>query len=259
METKELSREELKLIADTSLLIGRSMLESGAEIGIVEESLSRLVRTFGCEKLNLSVLPHTISMTLGSENEFRTKIIRIGPLSPNMQRLSELYRLTNNVSPEGSPTDVLQQVKNLLSHNQQFNGLQKIFFAALACAAFAALFQGTVAEIGSTFVAALLAASLKTLLDFKEFNPLLTITAASLSATVCVGVFLSLGLLEESTIALASSVLFLVPGVQLINSFEDILKGYYLSGLARGVHGILVAFAIVFGFAVGLKLLGSSV
>lgn len=259
MENKELNREELKLIADAALLIGRSMLESGAEIYIVEESLSVLVRAFGCEKLNLSVLSHTISMTLGSGNEFRTKIIRIGAISPNMQRLSELYRLSNNVWLWGSPVDVLKQTKHLLSQNQQFGGLQKSFFAALACAAFAALFQGTVVEIGSTFMAAFLAASLKTVLDSKEFNPLLTITAASLSATVCIGLLVSWGGLEENTVALASSVLFLVPGVPLINSFEDIIKGYYLSGLARGLHGILVAFAIVFGFVIGLKLVGSSV
>lgn len=259
MEKAELSREELKKIADTSLLVGKTMLESGAEICSVEETLSKLVQTFGCDKANLSVLPQTIAMTLVSGNEFRTKMVHIGTLKPDMQRLSELYKLTKNVCSECSPTDVLKQTKNLLSQNQQFSEYQKIFAAALACASFAALFNGTVAEFIAAFIATFLAASLKKTVDAKELNPLLSIMVASLLATVCVGVFSSLGLLEDTKIALASSVLFLVPGVQLINTFEDIIKGHYLSGLARGLHGLLISFAIVFGIALGLKLLGGNV
>ncbi len=259
MEKTELSREELKKIADASLLIGKMMLESGAEVSIVEESLSRLIRIFGCEKVNLSVLPQTISMTLVSRNEFRTKLLHVGTLSPNMQRLSELYRLSKNVCDGCSPTDTLQQTKHLLSQDPQYSGLQKIFAAALACASFSALFQGSVADFAAVFIATFIAASLKKWLDSKEFNSLFTITTASLSATFCVSLLLSLGLLEETKIALASSVLFLVPGVQLINMFEDIIKGHYLSGLARGFHGLLISFAIVFGVAVGLNFLGNNV
>ncbi len=259
MEKKELSIEELKQIADTSLLVGKTMLESGAEIYSVEETLSRLAQTFGCDKVNLSVLPQTIAMTLVSGNEFRTKMVHIGTLKPDMQRLSEIYKLTKNVCSACSPVDVLKQTKALISQNHQFSGYQKVFAAALACASFAALFKGTAAEFATAFIATFLAASLKKTLDAKEFNPLLSITLASLLATVCVGLFSSLGVLEDTNIALASSVLFLVPGVQLINTFEDIIKGHYLSGLARGLHGLLISFAIVFGIALGLKLLGSSV
>ena len=259
MEKMELSRDELKKIADTSLLIGKTMLESGAEVCIVDESLSRLVRIFGCDKVNLSVLPQTISMTLVSKNEFRTKIMHIGALSPNMQMLSELYTLSKNVCTGCGPADVLQHTNDLLSHNQQYTPLHKIFAAAVACAGFAALFHGSYKDIGAAFIATFLAASLKKLLDYKEFNPLFSITVASFLATICISLFLSGGLLEDSKIALASSVLFLVPGVQLINTFEDIIKGHYLSGLARGLHGLLISFAIVFGIAVGLKIFGSGV
>lgn len=255
----ELSRNELKKIADTSLLIGKSMLESGAEISIVESSLCNMVQSFGCEKVNLSVLPKTISMTLVSGNEFRTKMIHIESFSPDMQKLSELYRITKRVSSQSDPTDVLQETKKLLTHNQQFNASEKIFAAAFACAAFAALFQGSAIEVTAAFFAAFLAMSLKKILDGRGFNPLLTTTAASFLATVSVGAWISLGALEENKIALASSVLFLVPGVQLINTFEDIIKGHYLSGLARGLHGLMISFSIVFGIAVGLKLIGDSI
>lgn len=255
MDKVELSREELKKIADASLLAGKMMLESGAEVSIVEESVTHLAKTFGCEKVNLSVLPHTIFMTLVSGSEFRTKIMHIGPLSPNMQKLSQLYRIAKNTGQSDTPIEVLNQAESLISQKPQFNALQKIFAAAFACAAFAALFNAQAADFAAAFGAALLAAYIKNLLDKYEFNPFLSIFAAALIATVSAGIFALLGVIADARIVQASSVLFLVPGVQLINSFEDIIKGYYLNGLAKGLHGVLVSFGIVVGIAIGLKLL----
>ena len=53
-----------------------------------------------------------------------------------------------------------------------------------------------------------------------------------------------------------SSVLFLVPGVQLINSSQDLMKGYSANGVARGVIGILVSMAIAAGLYFALMLTG---
>lgn len=259
MDNVELSREELKNIADASLLVGETMLESGAEISIVEESVTHLVKTFGCEKLNLSVLPHTLFMTLVSGSEFRTKIMHIGPLSPNMDKISRLYRIAKHTCSSCSPIEVLKQTQSLMKQKPPFGVMQKIFAAAFACAAFAVLFTGQAADSASAFIAALLAAYIKNILDKYEFNPFLSISSAALVATVSAGFFASLGVIADPKIAQASSVLFLVPGVQLINSFEDIIKGYYLNGLAKGLHGILVSFGIVVGIAIGLKLLASYV
>lgn len=257
MDKVELSREELKNIADASLLVGETMLRSGAEISIVEESVTHLVKTFGCEKLNLSVLPHTLFMTLVSGSEFRTKIMHIGPLSPNMDKLSQLYRIAKSARQSNTPIDVLNQTESLMKQKPQFNAMQKIFAAAFACAAFAALFKGDTADFTAAFIATLLAATIKKTLDEHEFNPFLSISSAALVATVSAGIFVSVGIIADAKIAQASSVLFLVPGVQLINSLEDIIKGYYLNGLAKGLHGVLVSFGIVVGIAIGLKLLAS--
>jgi uncharacterized membrane protein YjjP (DUF1212 family) len=256
VETKELSRDELKKIADTSLLIAKAMLESGAEICIVEESLSRLIKAFGCDRANLSVLPQTISMTLVSGVEFRTKITHIGPLSPNMERLSALHTLTKEICPGCTPEDLLRRSEALLSEPPTFKPLQKIAAASVACASFAALFHGSAEDAAAAFVATFGAALLKSTLDAKQFNPFFTITSASFVATLLIALSIFIGVLGDARIALASSVLFLVPGVQLINSFEDIIKGHYLSGIARGMHGMLVSFAIVFGISLGLKFWG---
>jgi uncharacterized membrane protein YjjP (DUF1212 family) len=87
-----------------------------------------------------------------------------------MQRLSELYRLSKNVCDECNPTDVLQQTKHLLSQSDQYSIFQKIFAAALACASFTVLFEGSVAEFGAAFIATFVATTLKKNVGYKEFQ-----------------------------------------------------------------------------------------
>ena len=45
-------------------------------------------------------------------------------------------------------------------------------------------------------------------------------------------------------IALATSVLFLVPGVQMLNSIMDLMHGHILMGISRGVHSIMMIVCI---------------
>ena len=57
-------------------------------------------------------------------------------------------------------------------------------------------------------------------------------------------------------IALASSVLYLIPGVPLINSIIDILGGHVLIGMSRAVNAAILIICIALGLSVTLLILG---
>jgi uncharacterized membrane protein YjjP (DUF1212 family) len=71
-----------------------------------------------------------------------------------------------------------------------------------------------------------------------------------------VGLLLHLG--ENPYLALAASVLLLVPGVQLINSAQDIFQGFFTTGISRAINGTFITLGIAVGvvFANGLLRLG---
>jgi uncharacterized membrane protein YjjP (DUF1212 family) len=56
--------------------------------------------------------------------------------------------------------------------------------------------------------------------------------------------------------ALAASVLLLVPGVPLINAFEELVRGYSLMAVSRGVQGLAISLAIALGMLVATSWLG---
>jgi len=61
---------------------------------------------------------------------------------------------------------------------------------------------------------------------------------------------------NQPQLTLISAVLLLVPGVPLINSVQDLMKGYPITGIARGVTGGVIAACIALGLLLAVSLLG---
>jgi uncharacterized membrane protein YjjP (DUF1212 family) len=49
--------------------------------------------------------------------------------------------------------------------------------------------------------------------------------------------------------AFSTCILFLIPGVPLINSVIDLMDGFIINGLDRGINAVMHAFAIASGLA----------
>ena len=57
---------------------------------------------------------------------------------------------------------------------------------------------------------------------------------------------------------LAASVLFLIPGIPLINAMLDIMDGHVLMGFSRAVQASILIVCIALGLALTMALLGVS-
>ena len=77
------------------------------------------------------------------------------------------------------------------------------------------------------------------------------------SLTAALGVFCNLVTTQD--IALGTSVLFLIPGVPLINSILDILEGHVLVGLSRTINATILIICIALGLSMTLLILGKDI
>ena len=84
---------------------------------------------------------------------------------------------------------------------------------------------------------------------------MISVTACSFIASLIGAAALYFKLGDTSSVALASSVLFLIPGVPLINSVIDILEGYTLMGISRMVGSFIIIICIALGLAATLYFL----
>ena len=90
----------------------------------------------------------------------------------------------------------------------------------------------------------------------RGYNLALSVGCASFVASGLSGLGILWNLGQFPEIAVATSVLFLIPGVPMINSVVDLMHGHTVVGHARGVQGAVISFAIAMGIVISSATLG---
>ena len=117
----------------------------------------------------------------------------------------------------------------------------------LAGASFCRLFGGSYIDMLIAFSATVAGLFIRQEAVKKAFNPYLAIFFAALSSSVIAGATVKLQLGTHPDFAFATSVLYLIPGIPLINSLSDLLDGNLMNGIVRGMNGLIIALSIAAG------------
>jgi uncharacterized membrane protein YjjP (DUF1212 family) len=233
---------ELAEIAEASLWIGKEMMESGADSATVEEAMLSFVCAYGFENAGVLVLPKSVLITLNSKDSFHTKMKHIDDVTPNFERLSLISEYTSR--PTAAEFDAFK--KSVIEKKPPFHALS--FFAVpIGCAAFGVLLGCDIYGALAVFLAAYLAFFVKSKVVKLGLSMMFVNLICAFLATLSAYIFSKAFGVHELAFAQAASTFFLIPGIQLINTFEDMLKGHYLNGAARGLRAMFLSFGIVFG------------
>lgn len=254
---RPLTHEELTDIIDLCLWAGQMLLQCGANSFRVEESVHRFGTGLGCDWLDVVVRTESLTITASSGGEFRTKTRRVVRMGVDMTRMMSINTLSRSVERgECSRQQVRAQLEEIDTAVSHYNRWFVIIMVGLACAAFSQLFGGDWPVFGITFLAAAVAMFVRQELAKQHFNPFIIVTICALVA----GLIASLAGLPNVTpvpeTALTASVLLLVPGVPLINSLHDFLRGYMSNGVTRGALGLIISFCIALGLIIAISITG---
>ncbi len=255
---RPLTHEELTDIIDLCLWAGQMLLQHGANSLRVEESTHRFGTGLGCDWLDIIVRTESLTMTASSGGEFRTKTRRVVRLGVNMWRITAINDLSRRI--EEGQIDRFQartELEQIDATPPEYSRWLVIIAVGLACAAFSRLFDGDWPVFGITFLAAAIAMYARQTLVRLRFNPFLVVIACACLAGLVASSATWLHLSPKPQVAMTASVLLLVPGVPLINSAHDFIRGYISNGVARGVMGLLVSLAIALGLLIAILLTGA--
>ena len=125
-----------------------------------------------------------------------------------------------------------------------------LILVGLANASFCRLFGGEWCAVGIVFTATLLGFYLKQRMQAKGFNHYVIFIASAFAASM----YASVAMIFDTTseIAIATSVLYLIPGVPLINGVIDIVEGHILIGCSRLINALLLIICIAIGLSATL-------
>jgi uncharacterized membrane protein YjjP (DUF1212 family) len=252
-----LSYEALGDIIDLALWSGQILLQHGASSERVEETVHRIGTGLGCNWMDIDVGLEALTITAISGEDFRTKIRRIVRSSVNFQIVAEVNDLGHKVS-EGRLNR--QQVRAMLIEIEgrppAYGSTLTTLAVMLALAGFSQLLGGDWVAFAATLVGGGVGMIVRQTLAHRYFNPYIIVVASAFAASLTAAAVDLWQLTTTPGVAMIAAVLFLVPGVPLINAAQDLMRGYTTNGIARGVEGLIISMAIAIGLFFALGLVG---
>lgn len=235
------------------LEIGSLLMSSGANSMRIRVTIQRIASAFGYEA-ELLITHRALMITMSNENEDQTfnKLKRTSPHGVNFKLVSGISSMSWKIRDQKWSLEMVQDEINRLKTVPHYPRIIILTFVSLAGISFCRLFGGSYIEMTVTFIATFVGLFIRQESVKKNFNPYLCIFFASLTSSIISGLSVKLGIGDNPEFAFATSVLYLIPGVPLINSFSDLIEGNIMNGIVRGTNGMIIAFAIALGLAVSL-------
>ena len=238
-------------ITHLCLVTGILLLQHGAESALVDSVSTRLGVALGTEVVEVAILGNALSVTTIHDGHVVTLIRRCVDRGINMHFVTETQRAVLAVEAKELDREAFRaRIKAIVPwHYPRWLVALAI---GLSCACFARLAGADLIACVVTFVASTVAMVTRQILAARHFNPHVTFFVSAFVATsvACQAVTSQLG--HTPKLAMASSVLLLVPGFPMINAVSDVVKGYFHTGVARAVMATMLGSATAGGILLAM-------
>ena len=234
-----------------ALNIGEEMLRSGAEISRVEDSIRRICKAYGAERVEVFVITTNIVVTVYSPVFGAvTQTRRIVSTRYDLHRLTRLNSLSRRIC-NSMPTfdEVERQLDDICSRTPDLSERAKIPVYALISLSFTLFFGGTALDAAASAMIGVFLKCMEHVSRFLELPPMVAAVFWSFCGGLLANTAVALGLGDSAGMISIGNIMLLIPGMQLTNSIRDIFSGDTLSALLGFCNAFLLAALIALGFA----------
>lgn len=246
--------------ADLILDIGTFLLASGAHCGRLNSNIGRLASAWG----------FTFDMNPTFKGLFVTVKDKVNPdnivtcykSSPvhdvHLAVLTDVSHLSWKVQEENMTIDQVERDFADIKAKPQYKALQVALAVGASCAGLCLFAFGDYMNALVTFVAAFIGYMVKAFVSSKKFNAMIAFAIAAFVTTLITALGNLYNIGEHPDAAMATAVLYLIPGVPLINCVIDLIEGYLSSSMNRALFGGFILLSIAAGMTLCITLLGIS-
>jgi uncharacterized membrane protein YjjP (DUF1212 family) len=242
-------KEDTQSVGNILLEIGALLMSSGANSNRIRVTLERIANGLGYGT-ELLITHRALMLTIIEKDQqhFFSRLKRTSPHGVNFRVVSGISHLSWNVLEQQDWTVVrITEEVNRLKSLPHYPRLVILGLVGLAGTAFCRIFGGGYVEMAVAFVATVIGLFVRQEAIRLNFNPYLCVYFGAFTASFVAALAEIYNIGAQPDKAFATSVLFLVPGVPLINSVTDLLDGNLQNGIIRAVNGLMIAFSIAMG------------
>lgn len=243
-------------VMELAIEAGHILLENGAEIFRVEETMDRICRHYGVQSGNAFVLSNGIFVTAGDDREkVFAKVEHIPVSGTHLDRVTAVNQLSREIAA-GKYT--VEEARDELKKIRVMPGKRKrvqVLASGVGSAAFCYLFGGNLIDSGVAFAAGVLLYLYVLYVSSPHLSKIVAnVTGGALVTLVCAFCYLA-GVGEHLNFMIIGSIMPLIPGVAFTNAIRDVADGDYISGAVRMLDALLVFFCIAIGVGMGIAIL----
>lgn len=251
------TKEDLSQICLFIAEYATHLMGAGVHTSRAVRNSKRIASAFDVQ-VNIGVFHSNIIITVidNKTQKIWNEMVDIPARPISFELNSELSALSWDVGDKNLSLEQLKARYQEIISAPKINPLFVILMVGLANASFCRLFGGDFISMGIVFSSTIIGVFMRQLMHRRGYNKYVIFATAAFIASLCTSTSLIFDTTSE--IALATSILFLVPGVPLINGVIDVLEGYIITGFCRLTEALLIIISISLGLSLTLILVKNS-
>lgn len=237
------SEEVLKLASE----VGSLLLQNGAEISRVEETMERIAAHYGVSGENFFVLSNGIFTT--GHSFANAEFIPIK--GSRLDIVAEVNQFSRDIIQFDIP---LEQAKERLAKIKNLPlkpAWEQYLGAGFGCAGFCAIFGGGLMDCAASFVAAIILNWFMSRVGSPYLSKTLANIFGGFIGTLLCILFYHFGFGESLGNMIVGTLILLIPGVAFTNGLRDVANEDYLAGITRLMDALMMFLSIAIGVCFG--------
>lgn len=245
-------------LANLVLDIASYLIASGAHCGRVNRNINRIANIWGFDVHLYLTFKGVLTTVKDRDNPLNvvTRYQETPAHSIHLNILSEISALSWRVHDERLDIEKVEQLFKEIKNTQAYSTLTVAIAIACSCAGLCLFSFGDYKNALIAFIAAFSGYLVRAFMSKIKYNTIIYITAAAFTTTLITGLAAKFNIGEAPEAAIATAVLYLIPGVPLINSVIDLIEGYISSSINRMLYSGFILLCIAAGMTLCITLIG---
>lgn len=244
--------------ANFMLDAGTFLLASGAHCGRIRSNLERMASAWGFDiDINPTFTGLAVTVKRTDEDSYAVTFFKTAPPHKvHLSILTDISRLSWRVYDDQMSVEWAENELKAIKSKKSYNAITVAFAVGFSCAGLCLFSFGDLYNALMAFVGAFVGLLVRTWFTVKNFNSMICVVFAAFVTTLitALGSILNIGVNPEA--AMATGVLYLIPGVPLINSVIDLIEGYLSSAINRSLFAGFTLLCIAAGMTLCITMLG---
>ena len=243
-------------VYDIAMEAGHILLQNGAEISRVEETMGRICRYYGEDSADFFVLSNGIFTTGGyGTKESYAKVKHIPVNGARLDKVVAVNQLSREIEEGKYPSlDEVKEKLEMIVNMPSSKNWQKIVASGIGSGFFCVLTGGSIPDCIAAFIVGIVLYTYIVFVSEKYLSKIVgNISGGALIVLVCI-LCLKLNIGNQLENIMSGAIMPMVPGVAFANGIRDIADGDYISGAVRLLDAILRFLCIAIGVGVAFSI-----